>query len=52
MPLGSGPNQLYANVRPTAARVRIFWTYAALDADRTLVETGKRGRIDEELGLA
>lgn len=37
---------------PTDARVRIFWTYASLDADRTLVESGKTGRIDEELGLA
>jgi 3-isopropylmalate dehydrogenase len=32
-------------------RVRIFWTYASLDADRTLVETGKTSRIDVELGL-
>jgi len=37
---------------PTGARVRIFWTYASLDADRTLVESGKTGRIDAELGLA
>jgi 3-isopropylmalate dehydrogenase len=34
------------------ARVRIFWTYASLDADRTLVESGRTARIDEELGLA
>jgi 3-isopropylmalate dehydrogenase len=35
----------------TTARLRIFWTYASLDADRTLVESGRTSRIDEELGL-
>ena len=28
----------------------IFWTYASVDATRTIVATGKTTRIDEELG--
>ncbi len=28
--------------------MRIFWTYASLDATRTLVETGAHGRVDAE----
>jgi len=28
----------------------IFWTYASIDATRTIVTTGRTTRIDEELG--
>lgn len=30
--------------------VLIFWTYASVDATRTIVATGRTTRIDEELG--
>lgn len=30
--------------------VLIFWTYASIDATRTIVATGRTTRIDEELG--
>jgi len=32
-------------------RMRIYWTYASIDATRTIVETGKTTRIECELGL-
>jgi putative monooxygenase len=32
--------------------LHIFWTYASVDADRTIVATGVTTRIDEELGTA
>jgi putative monooxygenase len=33
-------------------RLRIFWTYSSLDADRTIVATGVTTRIDQEHGVA
>ena len=30
------------------ARMRILWTYASLDANRTLMAAGESGRIDDE----
>lgn len=35
-------------VNASDARMRIFWTYASIDATRTLVETGDTRRIDAE----
>lgn len=35
-----------------AEELHIFWTYASVDADRTIVATGVTTRIDEELGTA
>jgi len=32
------------------APLLIFWTYASIDATRTIVATGRTTRIDEELG--
>lgn len=32
-------------------RMRIYWTYASIDATRTIIETGKTTRIECELGL-
>jgi putative monooxygenase len=32
--------------------MRIFWTYASIDATRTIVATGVTTRIDEEHGTA
>lgn len=38
-------------VNPSAdQKLRIFWTYASLDATRTLAETGVVRRVDEEGG--
>lgn len=36
----------------SGAKMSIFWTYASIDATRTIVSTGATTRIDEELGLA
>jgi putative monooxygenase len=33
-------------------KMRIYWTYASIDADRTIVATGVTTRIDEEHGVA
>lgn len=33
-------------------RMRIYWTYASIDADRTIVATGVTTRIDAEHGVA
>ena len=33
-------------------RMRIYWTYASIDATRTVVATGITTRIDEEHGVA
>jgi putative monooxygenase len=33
------------------ARMRIYWTYASIDATRTIVATGITTRIECELGL-
>jgi mannose-6-phosphate isomerase-like protein (cupin superfamily) len=32
--------------------LRIFWTYASVDADRTIIATGITRRIEDELGLS
>ncbi len=32
-------------------RMRIYWTYASLDATRTIIATGVTSRIECELGL-
>ncbi|WP_207801805.1 cupin domain-containing protein [Phenylobacterium hankyongense] len=34
------------------ARTRIYWTYASIDATRTVIATGVTTRIDEEHGVA
>ena len=34
------------------ARMRIYWTYASVDATRTVIATGVTTRIDEEHGVA
>jgi putative monooxygenase len=34
------------------ARMRIYWTYASIDATRTVIATGVTTRIDEEHGVA
>ncbi|HET7085450.1 MAG TPA: cupin domain-containing protein [Rhizomicrobium sp.] len=33
-------------------KMRIYWTYSSLDADRTIVATGVTTRIDVEHGIA
>ena len=33
-------------------RMRIYWTYASIDATRTVIATGVTTRIDEEHGVA
>jgi quercetin dioxygenase-like cupin family protein len=35
-----------------SARMRIYWTYASIDATRTVIATGVTTRIDEEHGVA
>ncbi|WP_246854462.1 cupin domain-containing protein [Naasia sp. SYSU D00057] len=37
----------FTNASATAS-MRIFWTYGSLDATRTIVSTGKHGRVDDE----
>jgi quercetin dioxygenase-like cupin family protein len=36
----------------TTEKMRIYWTYASLDATRTIVATGVTTRIDQEHGVA
>lgn len=43
----AGVHHFFRNASDTD-EMRILWTYASLDADRTLVETGERRRIDDE----
>jgi putative monooxygenase len=38
--------------RPIHEGMDIFWTYASVDATRTIVATGVTTRIDEEHGTA
>ena len=33
-------------------KMRIYWTYSSVDADRTIVATGITARIDVEHGIA
>lgn len=46
----AGVHHFFRNASGTD-RLRIFWTYASIDATRTLVATGETHRIDEEHGL-
>jgi quercetin dioxygenase-like cupin family protein len=46
-----GLHHRFRNPSSTRA-LRIFWTYASLDATRTIVATGITTRIDEEHGVA
>ena len=45
-----GVHHRFRNVSATG-RMRIYWTYASVDATRTIVETGLTTRIDEEHGV-
>ncbi|WP_454719020.1 cupin domain-containing protein [Caulobacter segnis] len=36
----------------STARMRIYWTYASIDATRTVIATGVTTRIDQEHGVA
>ena len=36
----------------TTEKMKIYWTYSSLDADRTIVATGITTRIDMEHGIA
>jgi len=45
----AGIPHFFKNVSETA-ELHIFWTYASVDADRTIVATGVTTRIDEEHG--
>lgn len=46
----TGIHHYFENVSDTE-ELHIFWTYASLDADRTIVATGVTTRIDQELDL-
>jgi putative monooxygenase len=46
-----GIHHRFRNVS-TTEKMRIYWTYASIDADRTIVATGVTTRIDEEHGTA
>ena len=45
-----GIHHFFRNPSPTDM-LRIFWTYASIDATRTIVATGETHRIDKEHGL-
>ncbi len=47
----AGVHHRFRNASPTA-RMRIYFTYASIDATRTVVATGLTTRIDEEHGVA
>jgi quercetin dioxygenase-like cupin family protein len=49
--IAAGTHHRFRNASATE-RMRIFWTYASVDATRTIVATGKTTRIDEEHGVA
>ena len=36
--------------RSSTSKMRIFWVYGSIDADRTILATGETRRIDEEHG--
>lgn len=42
-----GVHHRFRNVSETA-ELKILWTYASLDADRTIIATGETRRIDDE----
>ncbi len=46
----AGIHHFFENASGTE-ELHIFWTYASLDADRTIVATGVTTRIDQELDL-
>jgi putative monooxygenase len=46
----AGVHHFFENTSATD-ELHIFWTYASLDADRTIVSTGVTTRIDQELDL-
>lgn len=45
--IAAGVHHFFRNPSATE-KLRIFWTYASIDATRTLVATGETHRIDEE----
>ena len=45
-----GVRHRFRNASATG-RMRIYWTYASVDATRTVLETGYTTRIDEEHGV-
>ena len=47
----AGVQHFFRNVSDTE-RMRIYWTYASIDATRTVIATGITTRIDEEHGVA
>jgi quercetin dioxygenase-like cupin family protein len=47
----AGVHHRFRNASATG-RMRIYFTYASIDADRTIVATGVTTRIDEEHGVA
>ena len=46
----AGVPHRFRNVSKTE-KMRIYWTYASIDADRTIVATGVTARIDKEHGV-
>ena len=47
----AGVRHRFRNVSQTE-KMRIYWTYSSVDADRTIVATGITTRIDVEHGIA
>jgi len=47
----AGVPHRFRNVSQTE-KMRIYWTYSSVDADRTIVATGVTTRIDVEHGIA
>jgi putative monooxygenase len=47
----AGVPHCFRNVSQTE-KMRIYWTYSSVDADRTIVATGITTRIDVEHGIA
>ncbi len=47
----AGVQHFFRNTSDTE-RMRIYWTYASVDATRTVIATGVTTRIDEEHGVA
>lgn len=46
-----GVHHRFRNISPTED-MKILWTYASLDADRTIIATGETRRIDDEHSVA
>ena len=49
--VGAGIHHYFENASDSE-EMHIFWTYASVDATRTIVATGVTTRIDEEHGTA